>query len=87
MSVSRNYASVSRNYAMVAWAERPVVITGWGTTPAKAMKKVAKEVDKFMKGHEGEEYLMLSLTGQYDDEVQDYYVTAVVSSTVYALGQ
>ena len=79
--------NVNKNYAMVAWAERPVVITGWGVTPAKAMKVVAKKVDEFMTDNAESDYLMLSLSGQYDDDVESYYVTAVVSSTIYSLGE
>jgi hypothetical protein len=55
-----------KNAAYVASGETPVVLCSYGTTPAKAMKKMAKLVDKFM--YKYDDAVVLGFNSHYDDD-------------------
>jgi hypothetical protein len=63
--------------AYIATAERAQLVVSFDKNPAKAMKMVAKKIDKMQTS---DEWLMLtSLNVGYDDE-GFYHITATVSS-------
>lgn len=57
---------MSNSYAYVAHGEDPLVLCAYGETPGKAMKKMAKLVDSYVKNND--ENLVLGMNSHYDDD-------------------
>jgi hypothetical protein len=56
---------MSKNNAYIAFGERPYVVCSYGDTPGKALKKMAKLIDKKVK--EDDSTIVLSLNSSYDE--------------------
>jgi hypothetical protein len=52
--------------AYVAHGERTTLLCSYGPTPAKAMKKMAKLINKHF--NEDDSYLVLGINGHYDED-------------------
>jgi hypothetical protein len=55
-----------KNYAYVAHGELPIVLCAYGETPGKAMKKMAKLIDKHL--NQDDSHLVLGMNSGYDDD-------------------
>jgi hypothetical protein len=55
-----------KNDAYVAHGESPILLCAHGETPGKAMKKMAKLIDKHLKEDDG--YLVLGMNSDYDSD-------------------
>jgi hypothetical protein len=54
-----------KNNAYVAHGELPIVLCAYGETPGKAMKKMAKLIDKYLS--KDDSYLVLGMNSDYDE--------------------
>jgi len=68
---------MSINKAYVAFGERPYVVCSYGDTPGKALKKMAKLIDKKVK--EDDTTIVLSLNSSYDEDCV-FVATATLSN-------
>ena len=68
---------MSNNKAYIAFGERPYVVCSFGDTPGKALKKMAKLIDK--KVREDDSTIVLSLNSSYDDDGK-FTATATLSN-------
>jgi hypothetical protein len=57
---------MSNNKAYIAFGERPYIVCSYGDTPGKALKKMAKLIDKKVK--EDDTTIVLSLNSSYDED-------------------
>ena len=69
---------MSNNKAYIASGERPYIVCAYGDTPGKALKKMAKVIDKKVK--EDDTTTVLSLNSSYDED-GTFLATATLSNT------
>jgi len=55
-----------KNSAYVAHGESTILLCAYGETPGRAMKKMAKLIDKHFK--EDDSYLILGINSHYDED-------------------
>ncbi len=68
---------MSNNKAYIASGERAYVVCAYGATPGKALKKMAKLIDKKVK--EDDTTIVLSLNSSYDEDYV-FVATATLSN-------